>query len=69
MRIRQSTRPDALNVGSRTDTGGQMGPVQNSADGNVVESPQTGEIQQQAPLLKKEIVQNSRMSPFREITP
>ena len=43
--------------------------VQSSADENVVDSPRAVEIHQQAPLLKKNIIQNCRVNPFRVITP
>ena len=42
MRLRQSSEPDARNSGSRTKAGGQVGPVQNITDGNVVKSPRAG---------------------------
>ena len=59
-RVRQSSGLDAMNAFSRKDSGGQVGPVQNSADGNVVESSRAGDINQQAPRVKQEIVQNGK---------
>ena len=64
MSVRKSSGPGAMNAGSRTDTGGQVGPVQNNADGNMVESSRAGEIHHQ--LVKQE---NGRVSQFRVITP
>ena len=58
-RVRQSSGI-TMNAFSRKDTRGQVGPVQNSADGNVVESSRAGEIYQQEPRGKQEIVQNRR---------
>ena len=60
MRVRQSSGFDATNSVCRKDTGGQVVPVQNSMYGNVVESSRAGEIHQQAPRVKQEIVQNVR---------
>ena len=69
MRLQQSDGADLRNVGSRIHQSGQTGPVQSSADNNVVESLRAGEILQQALLLKQENVHNDRASPFRVITP